>query len=178
MDKIVLGSGALYVVEFNGTIPENTVFEVEANRLGEIKGGATLEYKCERYDATDDFGKMSKSILTKEEAILKSGIMTWCGETLKKLCGTCRVTESEGKRTVKIGGIANNDGKRYAVRFLHKDVKDGDIRVTIVGQNQTGFTLAFVKDKETVIDASFKAEPNDDEGTLIVFEETIPKVKE
>ena len=48
---------------------------------------------------------------------------------------------------------------------------DGDVRVTVVGKNQSGFTLAFAKDKETVIDAEFKAQPHDTEGTLIKYEE-------
>jgi hypothetical protein len=99
--------------------------------------------------------------------------MTWCGKTLKKLCSTARVTESNGVRTVKIGGVANDDGKKYILHFLHEDPVDGDIRVTIVGQNQSGFTLAFAKNKETVIDAQFKAQPHDSEGTLILYKEEI-----
>ena len=104
---------------------------------------------------------------------MKSGIMTWCGTTLKKLCQTARVTEDaeKKKRTVKIGGIGNADGKRYVLHFVHKDTVDGDVRVTIVGSNQAGFTIAFAKDSETVIDAEFKAQPMDKEGTLILYEE-------
>ena len=43
--------------------------------------------------------------------------------------------------------------------------------VTIVGNNQAGFTIAFAKDSETVIDAEFKAQPMDKEGTLITYQE-------
>ena len=57
------------------------------------------------------------------------------------------------------------------LHFVHEDAADGDIRVTIVGKNEAGFTLAFAKDKETVVDAEFKAKPHDSEGTLIVYEE-------
>ena len=39
----------------------------------------------------------------------------------------------------------------------------------IVGNNQAGFSLAFAKDKETVIDAEFKALAQDKEGTLITY---------
>ena len=42
---------------------------------------------------------------------------------------------------------------------------------TIVGKNTAGFTLAFAKDKETVIDAEFAAIPSDAEGTLIIYKE-------
>lgn len=173
-EKIVLGSGTLYCTEFTGALPDNATLEVEVNRLGHIQGGASLEYKPTFYEAKDDSGKVVKTIITEEEATLKSGIMTWCGDTLKKLCSTARVTEVAGIRTVKIGGIANNDGKKYVIHFVHEDAVDGDIRVTIVGQNQAGFTLAFAKNKETVIDAQFKAQPQDSEGTLIKYTEEIP----
>jgi hypothetical protein len=173
-EKIVLGSGKLYCMEFTGAIPENTAIEIDTNKLGVIQGGASLEYKPEFYEAVDDTGTVSKTIITKEEATLKSGVMSWCGDTLKKICSTARVAESNGIRTVKIGGIANNDGKKYVIHFLHEDAVDGDIRVTIVGQNRAGFSLAFAKNKETVINAEFKAQPQDTEGTLIKYTEEIP----
>lgn len=176
-ERIVLGSGKLYIMEFTGTIPDNATLEAEDNLLGLIQGGASLEYKPTYYEAKDDLGLVSKVILTEEEVTFKSGIMTWCGKTLAKLCSTARVTEDTvtGKRTVKIGGLNNQDGKKYVLRFVHEDPVDGDIRVTIVGNNQAGFTLAFAKDKETVIDAEFKALPMDNEGTKIIYEEEIPE---
>ena len=175
-EKIVLGSGTLYLMEFAGSIPTDLLLEIEANRIGYIQGGASLEYKPTFYEAKDDMGMVTKTIITEEEATLKSGVMTWCGATLEKVCSTARVTELAGIRTVKIGGISNNDGKKYVIRFVHKDALDGDIRITIVGSNQAGFTLAFVKNKETVIDAAFKALPHDGEGTLILYTEEIPAV--
>ena len=179
-DSIVLGSGDLYCTDFLGTdkeIPADTEIEKEENRLGHIKGGAEIEYKPEFYEAKDDMGKVSKVIITEEEATLKSGIMTWCGKTLEKLCQTARVSEKDGKRIVKVGGIGNATGKKYLLRFVHKDDEDGDIRVTIVGNNQAGFVIAFAKDTETVIDAEFKAQPMDKEGTLILYEEDMDKVE-
>lgn len=160
-------------------IPDDAVIETEDNRLGHIKGGAEIEYAPEFYEAKDDMGKVSKVIITEEEATLKSGIMTWCGTTLEKLCQTARVTEDKAKgiRTVKIGGIGNATGKKYLLRFVHKDTQDGNIRVTIVGNNQAGFTIAFAKDSETVIDAEFKAQPMDKEGTLILYTEDIDKTE-
>lgn len=176
-EKIVLGSGKVYCAEFTGpAIPETLTLEISTNLLGLISGGATLEYKPEFYTGTDDLGLQSKTRITKEEVTFKSGIMTWCGKTLKKLCATARVTEAAGKRTVKIGGIGQDDGKQYVIRFVHEDAIDGDIRITIVGSNQAGFSLAFAKDKETIIDAEFKALPHDTDGTLVVFEEEIPAV--
>ena len=175
-ESIVLGSGDLYCTTFAGrntALPTNAEIETEENRLGHIKGGAELEYKPSFYEAKDDMGKVSKVIMTEEEATLKSGIMTWCGTTLEKLSSTARVTEDaeNHKRIVKIGGAANATGTSYVIHFVHKDDVDGDVRVTIVGKNQAGFTIAFAKDSETVIDAEFKAQPMDTEGTLIYYEE-------
>lgn len=174
-ETITLGSGKLYCVEYEGTIPTDEVIETEENRLAWIKGGAALEYTGERYETKDDLGMVSKSKINSEEAILKSGIMTWNGQVLKKLCSTARVTEAAGVRTVKIGGTQNDDGKSYIIHFLHEDAVDGNVRCTIVGKNTSGFTLTFAADAETVIDAEFKAESGklDKEGTLILYKEDI-----
>lgn len=173
---ITLGSGKLYIKEHAGnTIPTNAEIETDDNLAGYIQGGAEIEYKPEFYTAEDDLGKVKKNIITKEEAKLKSGIMTWNAKTLEQLSATGRVTEDKvkGVRTIKIGGIDNNDNKKYIIHFVHKDAVDGDVRLTIVGKNTAGFTLAFAKDKETVIDAEFEAMPSDDEGTLIIYQEEI-----
>ncbi len=173
-DKIVLGSGKLYVTEFSSTIPEDSTIETNDNLIGYIQGGATITYTPTFYEAKDDLGYVSKKFLTEEEAVLKSGVMTWNGNTLAKLCSTARATDASGVRTVKIGGISNYDGKKYVIHFVHEDETDGDIRVTIVGSNEAGFEIAFAKDKETVINAEFKAQPQDTDGTLILYKEEIP----
>lgn len=172
-ETITLGSGKLYSIEYTGTIPTNTEIEKAENILGYIQKGASLDYKPEFYEAEDDLGIVKKQILTKEEVTFKSGILTWNAETLKKLVATGRITEDaeSSLRTIKIGGINNNDGKQYIFHFVHEDKKDGNVRITIVGQNTAGFSLAFAKDAETVIDAEIKALPSDNEGTLIIFQE-------
>ena len=174
-EYIQLGSGDLYCTEFEGTIPEDAEIEKEDNLLGWIKDGAEVGYTPTFYTAKDDFGHVQKTIVTDEEASLKTGVITWNGNTLAKLSSTARVTETETKRTVKIGGVGNDNGKQYLIRFHHKDAKDGDIRVTIVGKNEAGFTLAYAKDAETVVDAEFKAQPHDKDGTLIQYDEEIKK---
>lgn len=171
--RITLGSGKLYCMDFDGDIPDKETLCVEANQLGYIKGGASLEYTPTFYEAKDDLGICTKTIITDEEAILKSGIMTFNANTLNKLSDTGRVTENVEKktRTIKIGGIGNMRRAKYIIGFLHTDPVDGDVLVIIVGQNQTGFVLTFAKDAETVIDAEFKALAQDAEGTLIQYTE-------
>lgn len=177
MDKesIVLGSGKLYITEFNDgdELPTNDVIETEANLLGYITGGAAIEYTPTYFEAKDDLGKVSKVVLTEEEALLKSGLITWCGTTLEKICSTARVETKGNSRVVKIGGVGNQNHKKYFIHFLHEDAEDGDIRVSIVGNNQAGFSFAFAKDAATQVDVEFKARPMDKEGTLIYYEEEI-----
>ena len=181
-DRIVLGSGKLYVTEATKatgggyTIPADSTLETAANLIGYIQGGATLEYTPEFYEAKDDLGYVYKKYLTEEEAILKSGIMTWNGDTLTKLTATGRkdtTASTQSKNVFKIGGIGNFNNTQYVIRFVHEDDVDGDIRITIVGSNESGFEMAFAKDAETVINAEFKAVPNDTAGTLIIYEEEV-----
>lgn len=178
-ETITLGSGKVYISEFEkgSEIPEHAALETQENLIGYISGGASFAYEPEFYEAKDDLGYVQKVIITNEEATFTSGVMTWNADTLSKLSATSRVTEEAGKRTLKIGGISNQNGKQYLIRFVHEDKADGDVRITIVGQNQAGFTLEFAKDAETVVDAEFKAQPSlDDEGTLVIYEEQIEVV--
>lgn len=174
-EVITLGSGNLMLKEYTDTMPEYTAFSEDTDLLGHILGGATLEYKGTWYEVKDDSGKVVKTIITDEEATFKSGVLTWNGETLAKLCSTARVTDKDGIRTVKIGGVGNYNGKSYAICFHHIDKTDGDCWIVIRAVNQGGFSLAFAKDKETVIDAEFKCLPQDNEGTLIQYVEEIGK---
>ena len=172
--RILLGSGKVYVTEYSGeTLPEDATLEAAANLIGYIKGGATLEYTPSFYEPKDDLGYVGDMYLTEEEAVLKTGIMTWSGDTLGKLSTTAKITEDKTSRTrtVKIGGIGNFSNQKYVIHFVHEDETKGDVRVTIVGMNQSGWTLTFQKDSETVLNAEFKALPCDDDGTLIVYKE-------
>lgn len=170
---ITLGSGKLYVTEFTGAIPENATLETDENLLGLIKGGANIQYTPEFATATDDLGLVKKQKIMNEEILLSTGLITWNGNTLSKLSATGRVEEANGKRTTKIGGLGNDNGKSYVLRFVHEDATDGDVRATIVGKNTSGFTLPF-SNEETTVDAEFAALPNDTEGTLLILEEEIP----
>jgi len=173
-ERIVLGSGKLYVATWDGeTIPPDETIEVESNLLGLIQGGASLTYTPTFYEAKDDLGLVSKKFITEEVAILKSGIMTFSAETLKKLISTGTLTSTQTERTLKIGGAVNYIDTKYVIHFCHSDAVDGDVRVTIVGSNNTGLELAFAKDKETVINAEFHAVPLDSTGTLIIYKEEI-----
>jgi hypothetical protein len=178
--NFVLGSGMLYIAEYAGTVPENATLEVDTNKIGTIKGGATLAYKPEFYEVSDDLGTVKEEILTSEKVSLKSGIMVPNMKFLQKAAPTVKVTEGTATPTAtptvtKIGGIKNANGKKYVVRFVHVSAADPNyaLRVTIIGNNTSGFDLGMVKDKETIVDLEFAATPMDSTGTLVQFDEPV-----
>lgn len=177
-DDVKLGSGDLYIMEFTGTMPEDTAIEVPANKIGHIKGGASLEYTNEWKVVSDDNGVVIKNFLTKENVTFKSGILAWNGKTLEVLSATARVTEptaQEPYRIVKIGGKKNANGKQYVIHFVHSE-ENGEIenKITIAGNSNNGFTIAFDPENETVIDAEFTAISQDADGTLVTYKEKKP----
>lgn len=181
-EKVTLGSGMLYMAEFTGNLAEDFADILEQlmtpeNHAGWIKGGASVEYKPTMTQEKDDLGHVVKEILTDEEATFKSGLFTWNGETLAKFTATAEITieKKNGKmyRRLKIGGTANDDGKQYAILFVHEDPVEGNCYLLVVGRNSAGFTITFAADSATVIDAEFTCKPHDDRGTLIEFVEEI-----
>ena len=170
---ITLGSGKLYLQAFSEEMPTVDAICVEGNLLGHIKGGASLEYTEETYEEKDDLGLVSKIITTNEEALLKCGLLTWNGETLKKLIDRCKTSTESGKRVTKIGGAGNAQGGYYAICFEYEDKTDGNLWVLIKGRNTAGVTLTFASDAGTVLEPEFKAMPQSD-GTLIELIEEVP----
>ena len=177
--RIILGSGSLYCTSFSGTLPTLTTICAEANRFSHIKNGATLEYSKEVITEKDDLGLVQKTAIKTEDVSFKAGLMTLSGAELPKLIETARsATSSEtGKTLTKIGGLNNAADTSYAWCFHHKDAKDGDIYILIVGKNAAGCTLSFKQDGATVVDAEIKAEPCDNEGTLVYFFEETPSAQ-
>lgn len=175
-ENITLGSGKPYIMEYDATTGMPTVDEIckTENLLGYVKGGAELSYTAEKYEEKDDLGYVTKVITTSEEVLMKLGLLTWNGDTLKYLSDRCKVTEADGKRTIHIGGAGNAQGKEWVVCFLHEDKKDGNLWILIRGTNNSGFTITLAADAGTVLEPEFKALPQDENGTLITMIEEIP----
>ena len=175
---ITLGSGRLYIKAYNAgdTISLKDIC-VEDNRLGHIQGGATLEYKPTTYEVKDDMNEVYRRFITAEEAKLKSGVLTWDVEALNKIVSNGRYTSTETMRMLKLGGLGARQMDMYVVVFEHVGTGDRagkNLRVGLVGTNDSGLTMAFATDKETVVDAEFHAIGHDDAGTLVIIEEDIP----
>ena len=177
-DTITLGSGKLYMklLGDSDTLPAASnlaTFCVAENLYGYIKGGASLEYTQETYEEKDDLGLVSKIITTNEEALLKCGVLTWNGESLKNLVDRCKTTTDGNNRVTKIGGAGNTQGGYYAIVFAHEDKIDGNLWIIIKGRNTAGLTITFSSDTGTVLEPEFKALPSDTDGTLIQLVEEI-----
>ena len=132
-----------------------------------------MEYKPTEYEAKDDSGSLVKRFIIAEEITFKSGILTWNMETLNKLCaaGTYADDALTHVRTLKLGGKGAREMAEFVIRFVHT-AKDGNkFRATLVGTASNGFSLAFAPDKETVVDAEFKAKAHDANGTQLILAE-------
>lgn len=176
-DKITLGSGKAYILEYTGEMPEVTELCKEENLLGKIQGGAELTYTTETHEEKDDLGTVAKVVTTSEEAILKLGLITFNGNTLAKLTDRCKITEdkTKGTRTLLIGGAGNAQGKEWVVCFHHHDAQDGDIWVQMRGHNQAGLTLAFAVDAGSKLEPEIRGLPFDENGSLVKYIEQIAK---
>lgn len=175
-DEIILGSGDLYIVEFTGEIPEDTAIEADANRAGNIKGGATLEYSIESQTVQDDKGRVKKTIVTKETVTFKTGLMTWVKQYMQALVQTARIDETTkaGHRIYKLGGLANLSKTRYLWRFVHTRDDGRKVRITVTGKNTGTISLAFQPENETVVDSEITADTLDAAGTLVIYDDELP----
>ena len=172
-DEIILGSGDLYLVEFSGEIPEDSVIETDANRAGNIKGGATLEYSQSSQTVKCDMGRVKKTIITEEDVKLKTGLITWAQEWIKALISTARVDTASkaGHRVYKIGGLKNQSKIRHLFRFVHTRDDGRKLRVTVTGKNTGTISLAFNPENPTTVDAEITADTLDKDGTLVILDD-------
>lgn len=171
--RIILGSGDLFIVEFEGEIPECSEIEKEENRAGNIKGGATMEYSQANQTVKDDKGRVKKTIVTEEDVKFKTGLITWVQNYIKALISTARVdtTSKPGHRVYKIGGLANQNKTRYLWHFVHTYDDGRKLRVTVTGKNTGTVSLAFKPEDATQVDAEITANTLDKEGTLVIIDD-------
>lgn len=178
-EDIILGSGDTYICEYTGEIPADDVIETDANRAGNTKGGASVEYSAANTTVQDDKGRVKKTITTEETVKFKTGMMTWSPEYIKALISTARVDETTkaGHRIIKIGGLSKQNNKKYLFRFVHTRQDGRKLRCTITGKNTGALSLAFQNENPSTIDSEITAETLDGEGTLVIFDDELPAAK-
>lgn len=179
-ENIILGSGDLYIVEYTGSVPEDATIETEDNRAGNIKGGATLEYKSDSTTVEDDKGRVKKTVTTGETVTFKSGLLTWAKQYIQAIIATARVDEATkaGHRIFKIGGLNTASKKKYLWRFVHTRGDGRKLRITVTGKNTGTISLAFDPSKESTVDAEITADTLDGEGTLVIVDDELTATAE
>ena len=173
--RIALGSGKVYLAEKPTSLSDiDTIIETYCKddyEFAAVKNGATLTYTPTTYEAKDDLGRFSKTILTSESTTLACGFVTVDKDVLAKLVETGRVdTTTKGRQVVKIGGSGNANGKSYLIIFRNIDKADGDIYIIITGKNTAELSLAFSPESETILNPTFTAKPElDTDGTQVII---------
>ncbi len=184
--KAILGSGKLYIMEFDGTLPENEIIETDDNRLGDIKGGATLEYSFEIFSDTDDLQEVEATLITTQQAKLNANLFTWDLDVLNKIIATSEVKalepkEADGfvteKRQLAILGKDKDNGKKYLVRFVHQSEEIGEMRVTLVGRNESSISFSFTPDAVATLPVEFIARTTSLDGDKLAIIEHSTKSK-
>lgn len=187
-DNILLGSGSLYFKDWSAISASEKAspktIKSEANRLGDIKGGATLAYGATFYEAKDDLIRVKKTILTDEDIKFKTGIITFNNDTLAALASTAvneevtaPTSSATGLDRLKLGGLTNYSAKEYLFYYEHID---GIHSCYFRGSFASGFNLQMAKENETQIDLEITCNPFDPSATpaeshCFFFEEVTPK---
>ena len=130
-ERIILGSGYIHIGEFKAAdpLPDPQIFCTDDNIFSYISGGATLNYSPSYYEAKDDMGKVSKTIITEEEATLTAGLMTFNGKTLDKLVDTARESENrERKKIPRCEGWRRREPEREEIYYLLPPRRSGGRR--------------------------------------------------
>lgn len=181
--QVILGAGKWYLDTWSsGAIALSTLC-VESNIIGWTQSGATLEYKPETYTIEDDIGMVKRTFQTKATATLKTGLLTFDVDALAKVLSsvdTSDITDvaatssAAGSQTMKLSG-GRKSLVKYAVAFEYEDPEtEHKVRIGMIATNIAGLSMAFAKDKETVVDVEFQAESNGVDDTIMVIEEVIP----
>lgn len=161
MSNIILGAGTIYIAEATEGKAPDTLF-TDANKIGVTYGGATLEVKPEIKEVENDFGETVHGEITKHNVTLKCGLAELDGAMIEKnACfGTYTAAQSGGSEPshYKIGDT-DTELKYYAIGFKQRK---GVIKVSIIGTNRDGLSLAFSKDNETKIEPTFTAKKDSD----------------
>ena len=173
---VIMGAGEWFVKPYESGEVNCKEICVDDNYAGETQGGATLDYTITPYVIEDDNGRLRKRFMVKGAAKMKTGLLTVDVKAIANLMSVGKVEDSQDgtKRTLKLGG-GNAQLKRFVVVFRYpKDKEKGlYIYVGMVATNTAPLSLAFTKDKETVMDLEYEADTNGVDDTILVIEEDL-----
>ena len=156
-DEIIFGAGDLYLNEFTGnTIPEDEEIETPDFNVGHCSGGFSVDYKPEKYNVENQYGKIVRSYVIKEEIVAQTGILSWDLNKLALLSTAKISVDKENKKKILEFGGSNPTIKTVLLRFVHTKENGKKLRFTMIGQGGNGFAIEFTT-KELTVDAQITA---------------------
>ena len=156
-DEIIFGAGELYLNEFTGnTIPEDEEIETPDFNVGHCSGGFSVDYKPEKYNVENQYGKIVRSYVIKEEIVAQTGILSWDLNRLALLSTAKISVDKENKKKILEFGGSNPTIKTVLLRFVHTKENGKKLRFTMIGQGGNGFAIEFTT-KELTVDAQITA---------------------
>lgn len=156
-DEIIFGAGELYLNEFTGnTIPEDEEIETPDFNVGHCSGGFSVDYKPEKYNVENQYGKIVRSYVIKEEIVAQTGILSWDLNKLAVLSTAKISVDKENKKKILEFGGSNPTIKTVLLRFVHTKENGKKLRFTMIGQGGNGFAIEFTT-KELTVDAQITA---------------------
>lgn len=167
-----LGSGKLYVkkVTDETKIPSLKALCVEANQIGWIKGGATIEYSIDTKEIYDDLRMVNETFIVGEHSKLTSGLLTWNKAVIEALINN-ETVESDGTILVGAQGLTKMD---KLIVIFESVPNSGNVvrRFGMIGVSESGLKLQYQPEDATVVDVEF-AGTADEDGRFIRIEEEI-----
>ena len=156
-DEIIFGAGELYLNEFTGnTIPEDEEIETPDFNVGHCSGGFSVDYKPEKYNVENQYGKIVRSYVIKEEIVAQTGNLSWDLNKLALLSTAKISVDKENKKKILEFGGSNPTIKTVLLRFVHTKENGKKLRFTMIGQGGNGFAIEFTT-KELTVDAQITA---------------------
>lgn len=156
-DEIIFGAGELYLNEFTGnTIPEDEEIETPDFNVGHCSGGFSVDYKPEKYNVENQYGKIVRSYVIKNEIVAQTGILSWDLNKLALLSTAKISVDKENKKKILEFGGSNPTIKTVLLRFVHTKENGKKLRFTMIGQGGNGFAIEFTT-KELTVDAQITA---------------------
>lgn len=179
--KVTMGAGKWYVVPWESGAIDFETLCVDDNLMGYTQGGAQITYTPETYTIEDDIGMVRRTFQTKGTSEMKTGLLTFTIKSLAALMSTGAISEKAattsetGMNTLKLSG-GKTTLKKLLVGFVYTDDETGlKTYAGMVATNIAPLALAFMKDKETVVDMTFSGESNGVDTTILTIAEETAK---
>lgn len=175
-NNYILGSGELYLgtIENIETATEEQIATALEN-VGSIEKGASLSYKVSTKDIETANRGIIDKIITKEEVIFKTGVLSWKLDNLQRLApATVTKDATKNTKTLTIGGKGSIP-VNY-LRFVHTK-KDGKKLIVNIfkAMSEGGFEFEFDSEKPLSVNYEFTSLAKRD-GTLVEIIEEFIKV--